>query len=138
METELLEAAQAYCLGILGKGRCGDLPYHNPAHTMEVVDHARIIGTAEGLCGPDLIPLLLAALFHDTGIIMTFSHHEKVSARTAAQFLVENNYPPAGIAMVEHCILSTKLPQNPTTPIERVLRDADLFHLSSAEFSGHN
>jgi len=36
--------------------------------------------------------------------------------------------------MIQDTILATKMPQNPVTPIEKILCDADLFHLGTEDF----
>ncbi len=107
-----------------------DRVFHNIHHTINVVQGVNDIGRAEGLPADQLEILLLAAWFHDTGHVRTYRDHEYVSAELAREWLTIQGYAPAGIAEVARCILATVMPQSPADLLERIICDADLYHLS--------
>jgi len=62
--------------------------------------------------------------------------HEERSAQLAREFLSSNaGVPESIIVHVEQCIIATKMPQRPCTLTEKILCDADLYHLGTDEFS---
>lgn len=112
--------------------------YHTRTHTAEVVAACREIGEASGVDQHSLEILLLSAWFHDTGYTSTARGHEERSVEIAAQFLNDLGYPTRAIARISHSILATKMPQRPTTLLERILCDADLYSLSTRGFFRQN
>ena len=107
------------------------LLYHNINHTKDVVNSALELGDRHHLSGANLEILLIAAWFHDIGYLENIKNHEQHSANTAALFLKKNNFPTKSINKVEQCILATKLDAKPTTILEKILVDADLYGLST-------
>jgi HD superfamily phosphodiesterase len=108
--------------------------YHNLRHTLDVLEQAESIGRAEGVNDSDILLLKIAALFHDTGFASTRKNHEEASVQN---FLHEAK----GESLSEHekqiicaCILATCMPQNPKSPLERILCDADLDYLGREDF----
>lgn len=108
--------------------------FHNVQHTFNVVRGVRAIGKAEGLKEKDLEILILAAWFHDTGHVIAYQGHELMSTKIARDFLKENDYPKTKISEVESCILATTMPQNPKNHLEKIMCDADLYHLSFSSY----
>jgi predicted metal-dependent HD superfamily phosphohydrolase len=108
--------------------------YHNIDHTLDVVSACEQIGRACGLDNDDLEVAILAGWFHDTGYYLGNDNHEAESAAIAEAFLAHNRVPSHRISSVKQAILATKLPQSPRTLIDKVLCDADLYHLSSNSF----
>ena len=78
--------------------------------------------------------LLLAAWFHDSGLIKTYQGHENESQHLAKSFLQAANYPDEKLVQVLACIAATKMPQAPQNLLEEVICDADLYHLSLLEY----
>ncbi|PHI21325.1 hypothetical protein CEQ90_02690 [Lewinellaceae bacterium SD302] len=111
--------------------------FHGVQHTFNVVKGVRVIGKAEGLAKKDIQLLMIAAWFHDTGHIDTYNDHEKFSASIAREFLMERNCPKQKIDIIEACIQATKMPQNPRTLMEKVICDADLYHLSFPTYENY-
>jgi len=107
-----------------------DRVFHNLHHTINVMQGAHEIGKAEGLSDTELEIVMLAAWFHDTGHIKTYNGHERVSMAIAEEWLRTEHYPEQGIKQVLRCIEVTTMPQQPTTKLESVICDADLYHLS--------
>lgn len=108
--------------------------YHNPEHTIYVEETALEIGRYEACTGEELELLSIAALWHDTGYVKMYRHHEEESCSMARQFLPEYGYSIAEIDIICGIIMATKIPQTPKTKLEQILADADLEYLGSELF----
>lgn len=111
-----------------------NLVFHNFHHTVYVVRGVRQISENLSLSDENKEILNLAAWFHDTGLIEVYLGHEEESKKIARRFLEENAYPEANILEVLACIDATKMPQEPQTLLEKVICDADMFHLALPEY----
>ena len=129
-----IESIAKYCSDILQNDHSKNLPFHNFAHTQEVVDNVQLISDAIGIHPKEAKFIAIAACFHDTGFSETYQGHEEVSKRLATQYLSKANCSQTEIEMVLSCIDATKMPQNPTDIYAEVLSDADLFHLGTTNF----
>lgn len=127
-----------YCSDILQSDKCKNLPFHNFAHTQEVIENVFLISDAIGLQPKEADFIVIAACFHDTGFSEKYQGHEEVSKRLAAQYLAKANCTKKEIEMVLSCIDATKMPQNPTDIYAEVLCDADLLHLGTPNFLYRN
>lgn len=113
--------------------------FHNIEHTRGVAKAAQKIGLHYQLGEEDLISLLLASWFHDTGYSKgSGADHETVSQEIATKFLQDHNVPESIIQKVNGCIAATRMPQQPTTLIEEIICDADLYHLGNGEVGDHS
>ncbi len=108
--------------------------YHNIEHTHDVVTACELIGVNSGLNEAEMNKLLIAAWLHDIGYHAGYINHEAVSAEMARAFLKQIGVPARDIEIIANCILSTKIPQRPLTLLERIICDADLFHLATEKF----
>ncbi len=108
--------------------------YHNLDHTLDVVDAAEFIGRESRIAPEDLEKVLIAAWFHDTGYYLGRENHEQASVDIASKFLKAAGVEDTIIDTVKDCILATKIPQSPKNNLERILCDADLYHLSTDDF----
>jgi len=111
------------------------ISYHNLAHTREVVDSAREIGEKFEISTDQMEILLLAAWFHDVGIIEQYHDHEERSAELCNVFLAKHNYPADKIERIAQIILSTRIPQKPAGILEEIMCDADLSHSGKKIFN---
>ena len=132
--SELVNKAKKHCKSIFKKSRCSNLPFHSLMHTMEVYNNVIKLGAYEKCDIDSLESVIIAALFHDTGHAFTFIGHEEVSSTYAILFLEKNGVCDDKIKRVCDYILATKLPQKPKDDFERIICDADLFHLGSKSF----
>lgn len=137
MET-IVEKAKKKCLQLLNKSRCSSLPFHNWQHTLEVYKNALTIGAYGNISKDALEPALLAALFHDTGNARVFLGHEDVSIKEATGFLKSQEYAASKIQKVTGCIEATRMPQDPKDILEKIICDADLFHLGTKSYFSKN
>jgi len=132
---ELVYKTSAYIRELYNSNPRPDFKYHNLAHVEEVVRRAGYIAGHYALPENEFLALILAAWFHDAGYLFASQeNHEEKSAEMAAEFLQQESLSPEIIDMVQDTIKATKMPQNPVTPIEKILCDADLFHLGTDEF----
>jgi uncharacterized membrane-anchored protein YitT (DUF2179 family) len=78
--------------------------------------------------------LLTAALFHDSGFLETYEGHEEVSCHIAKRILPLFGYEKGDIDQICSLILSTRMPQQPSSLLERILCDADLSYLGTDNY----
>ncbi len=132
--TPILKKAEVFVREFMNKNFSDKICYHNIDHTLEVVNAAEKIGKKCHLSDQDLEIVILAAWFHDTGYYKGNVNHEIESSNIAREFLSNIQADEGIIEKVECCIKATKIPQNPKNIIEKVICDADLYHLSSNKF----
>ena len=96
--------------------------------TKEMIDYYHINDSNQFI-------LIIAAWFHDTGFVSgKVEGHEMESCRIAAAFLNIYHVDHQLIQRVSSCIRSTRMPQMPTSFEEKIICDADLYHLGSKLF----
>jgi len=110
------------------------LVYHNWDHTKEVVNAAQQIANHYQLNEQDFFTVTVAAYFHDTGYFEDALNHEAKGAELACSFLDDHKVQTEVCEAVKHAILSTKIPQSPKNQIDKIICDADLFHLGLPDF----
>jgi hypothetical protein len=66
--------------------------------------------------------------------MIDIQHHEAQSTVLAENFLRKHNVNEADIVEIKGCILATQMPQKPITQLEKIVCDADLFHLGTDDF----
>lgn len=136
--SNLLSDTYDYCINFLENSRCKSLPFHSVEHTVEVYNYTKTIAQYEEVFGSDLEPILIAALFHDTGMAETYLDHEEQSVEYATKYLKDLEYPEEKMKIVTDCILATKLPQTPKTQAEKIICDADMYHLGIESYIFRN
>lgn len=105
--------------------------YHNLDHTLYVTEQVEHIARHEQCTENEIILLKTAALWHDSGFIETYSHHEQAGCVLARQYLPGYNFAPADIDIVCDIIMATKMPQSPGNKLEEIMADADLEYLGT-------
>jgi HD superfamily phosphodiesterase len=132
--NDLVEAVSSYVILFLSENLSNELVFHNINHTYEVVAVAREIGSQCYLSDNEMLALEVAAWFHDCGYANTYLGHENESKKIAEDFLENYGCENGFISSVLNCIESTKYPPKPSSLIEKVLCDADLYHLTRANY----
>ncbi|HVK96703.1 MAG TPA: Pycsar system effector family protein [Flavisolibacter sp.] len=136
---QLLTAARTYVTDIFKNRVRPAFVFHNLEHTEEVVEACSHIADYHQISEEDRLVLLLAAWFHDTGYSSGQAEgHEEASIEIAIEFLESRHLGENLIQRVASCIKATRMPQSPITEIEKILCDADLFHLSTDDFKPRN
>jgi HD superfamily phosphodiesterase len=98
---------------------------------IEIANHYR-------LSDLDYFIVVTAAWFHDIGYYTDPARHEDKGAEEAALFLKRKGVEETTVQTVSQCIRATRLPQNPVTLLEKIVADADLFHLGTSKFGELN
>ena len=105
--------------------------YHNYQHTAFVQQQALEIGDREGCSDEEMDLLNTAALWHDTGYLTGYTHHEEEGCLLAREHLPRYGYSAAAIDQICGMIMATRLPQSPHTKLEEIIADADLAYLGT-------
>lgn len=103
--------------------------YHNLNHTIGVANAVERLCKEEKTTDSDKEILLVAAWFHDTGYINGSKNHEELSVEIATRFLKENGKSEEYIASVARLIRVTIKENTPETPLEKIIKDADYYHI---------
>jgi len=137
--SQLLAAARTYATDIFQHKVNPEFVFHNLEHTEDVVEACSHMADYYQLNEDDRLVLLLAAWFHDVGYSSAQAEgHEEVSMQMATHFLQSRRIDESIIQRVTSCIQATRMPQSPVSLIEKILCDADLFHLSTEDFKARN
>jgi predicted metal-dependent HD superfamily phosphohydrolase len=111
------------------------LTYHNIDHTLDVVRQSERIARDEGIQDDWKIYLLkVAALYHDTGFLVTYMNHEKAGCEIFLADASRFYFTEDEKAFITRLIMATKLPQTPKDVFESVICDADLDYLGRPDF----
>lgn len=109
------------------------LYYHNVKHTIDVVTQAELIGIGENVDDAELLLLKTAALFHDSGHILSYDEHEHFATIIAREILPDYFYTLRQIEQICELIMATKMPPNPKNKLEKIICDADLDYLGRSD-----
>ena len=132
---QVLAAARQYVTDIFTNKVRPEFVFHNLDHTEAVSEACSRMADYYQLGDDDRFVLMLAAWFHDTGYSAGKAEgHEEVSVQTATQFLRDHHVAENIIQRVGSSIRATQMPQSPVSQIEKILCDADLWHLSTEDF----
>lgn len=110
------------------------LHYHSTAHTKYVLKQAVNIAKNENISEEDLFLLKVAALYHDSGFLISPKNHEKMGCQIAGKDLKEYDLDADHIKKICGMIMATRIPQKPKTKLEKTLADADLEYLGTDKF----
>jgi predicted metal-dependent HD superfamily phosphohydrolase len=136
---QFLDQVRQYTIHFFKSKDTQKLLYHNLEHTQMVVANAEQIARHYQLAGKDYFIVMTAAWFHDTGYLTGDpADHEQRSADIAARFLTDIAVEEDTVQAVRQCILATRMPQSPTSRLEKIVCDADLFHFGTADFLERN
>jgi TolB-like protein/Tfp pilus assembly protein PilF/predicted metal-dependent HD superfamily phosphohydrolase len=108
--------------------------YHNIDHVYDVLAATQVIGDQEQLTDEEHSLLRVAALLHDSGFIHSPKNHEERGAELAREMLPAYGFSTDQINNICGMIMATRIPQSPTTKLEKILCDADLDYLGRDDF----
>ncbi len=131
----LINEAQVLVTDLLTSKLSKSIRFHTLQHTQEVVAGCEKLAALMQLPDEDRFALTIAGWFHDTGY--TGGHakdHETMSIQLASEFLKAHDASDDLRNKVISCINATRIPQSPMTPMERIICDADLYHLGTDAF----
>ncbi|MGB1243250.1 MAG: HD domain-containing protein [Chitinophagales bacterium] len=135
LTTKYLQKVARFASKLLKTALPNSLVFHNHQHTWEVVHAAYEIGKNSGLEEDELEILMIAAWFHDIGHTIQYKGHEDASIKIATEYLEKIDYPAEKTRQVLECIEATRMPQNPTNLLQRVMCDADLYHFTLPNYT---
>ena len=122
---QLIEDIQKHVISLFDKYQTKELLYHNLEHTKTVVQRVSEIAAIYNLSDIELLILLAAAWFHDTGHLTgNAKSHEDRSVLFMKKFLEPKNIAKDIIDKIENCICATKLPQTAKSLLEETICDA--------------
>ena len=130
----LISKAQDFVTSLLKDKLSSEYTYHNLTHTQGVVAAVTTLCQEEKVEGEDREALLIAAWFHDTGFITGCSNHELCSCDLVTTFLTEQGASNAFITQVCQLIAATEKTYVPQTLLEKIIKDADYYHLFGADY----
>ncbi len=105
--------------------------YHNFDHTHKVVEASKLIAENNGMSKSDVELVQLAAWFHDVGHYQGRENHEAAGIKLMKETLPEKGVADKDIEIIAGCIEATKMSVEPQTELQKVLIDADMYHLST-------
>ena len=106
--------------------------YHNWEHAQDTVEAVyKILKHYPKLPVWRKRSLLMAALLHDYGFSVSRENHEEEGAKLAERISSGCEYSEREIKLISRLILATKKEHRPTTLEEKIIRDADLFHIGT-------
>lgn len=108
--------------------------FHTLPHTEAVVNAVREIASFEEMSDHERRLVEAAAWFHDVGYLKSLAEHENLSAFSSLIFLMRLGVQPEDIDKIESCIMATRLGHEPQTTIQKIIADADMWHLTTPEF----
>ena len=111
-----------------------NLIYHGYQHTLDVLQSVAEISQNVELEEEEVELLRTAAVYHDSGFLTDYAEHEKESCELAQKRLPDFGYSQDQINVVKGMIMATRIPQNPTNLLERILCDADLDYLGGGSY----
>ncbi len=126
--------AKSYIVSQLKEELPSVLYYHCYEHTMDVHRSAVKLAHLEGIGKEDLVLIKTAALFHDSGFLKSYVRHEQFGAAIAQQVLPDFGYSPNEVRKICGMIKATRIPQTPSTHLEKILCDADLDYLGRSDY----
>jgi len=115
-----------------------NLAYHTLEHTLLVIDKAQELAKRENVTDREYTLIQLAALFHDTGFLISREEHEMRGCEIARSELVNEDLTDAELDLVCGMIMATKIPQSPKNHLDRILVDADLYYLGTDEYDKYS
>lgn len=130
-----LDEAGNYIIKKLNDELPAHLNYHNASHTLDVFEAAKRLALADGISADEMLLLLTAAYYHDSGFLVKANGHEEESCRIVRQTLPNYGYSQDNINIICGMIMATRLPQSPKNHLEEILADADLDYLGRDDFS---
>jgi hypothetical protein len=130
--NNIVSQAEDFIRILFEKELTQDHRYHNLNHTLSNRRTAREFGELYRLNNEELEYIELATLFHDAGYCRIYDGHEKVSQEIARAFLVGIQYPEDKIQKVLSLIEVTKLDVEPTSLLEKIVKDSDFNNLDGS------
>lgn len=130
---QILQETEQYISDYFSRHISPEYVFHDLEHTVQTVAAASTIGEGFQLDKREMLLLLLATWFHDTGYSAGPIDHEERSCINADHYL-RGKISEEELGTVMALIRATKVPQNPQSTLEQIICDADLSHLGMESY----
>lgn len=134
MKSYIVSLTKEYVTQLLCEHLSQGYHFHNLVHTKNVVRAVKILSNKNGFGNIQTETLVLAAWLHDVGFTEQYADHEQASIRLAENFLRAQNYHADKITTVSKLIAITRLTAKPQLLSEKIMKDADFFHLGQKNY----
>ena len=135
----IYKKAESFVKDLFEQYSTKNLLFHNFEHTQNVVDHSKEISITFDLPENDQFIIYIAAWFHDTGhLLVEPSRHEIKSVELMKTFLMKYAVDEETVRQISDCILATRMPRNPQNLLQKIICDADTYHLGTKDFKATN
>lgn len=135
----IYKKAESFVKDLFQQYAVKNLLFHNFDHTQNVVERSQEIAAQYDLPENDQFIIYIAAWFHDTGhLLVDPLKHEIKSVELMKIFIQKYVTDEEVIRQISDCILATRLPRNPQNHLQKILCDADTYHLGTKEFKSTN
>jgi len=111
-----------------------DLFYHSVEHTLNVEKASIKYAELEGVDQNSLLLLRTAALFHDSGFLISYNDNESIGVKILEKYAFEFGYSIQDIKTISSMIIATNNKVQPITLCEKILCDADHDYLGRADY----
>jgi exopolyphosphatase/pppGpp-phosphohydrolase len=128
------EGAKDFILNKLSRELDPRLAYHSVGHTLDVHESTIRIAKLENISDNDIFLLRTAALYHDSGMLITYRGHEEASINIIEDILPGYGYSHEEISRIKNMIRTTKIPQSADERLSMILCDADLDYLGRPDY----
>ncbi|RYD82053.1 MAG: HD domain-containing protein [Sphingobacteriales bacterium] len=137
--SQILKVTEEYVSSMYDEYTSPCLHFHNLEHTKQVVKRTNEIAAHYELSSRDSLILFIAAWFHDTGYLFVSPQlHEEKSVELMREFAAKVNLDATDIEEIAACIMVTKMPRNPENALQKIMCDADTYHLGTKDFKKYN
>jgi len=135
----IYKKAESFVKDLFEQYATKSLLFHSFEHTQNVVDRSKEISATFDLSENDQFIVYIAAWFHDTGhLLVEPIKHEIKSVELMKTFLMKYTVDEEIVRQISDCILATRIPRNPQNLLQKILCDADTFHLGTRDFKATN
>lgn len=140
MDYQLIEKRiEEYVTGLFEQRQSPELVFHNLDHTKNVVKHTLEIAAHYNVSDREMLILIAAAWFHDTGYLFAEREkHEEIGCKTMEKFIRDYIDDETIIKDIHGCAMATKVPRNPKNLLQEIICDADTYHFGTKEFKETN
>jgi predicted metal-dependent HD superfamily phosphohydrolase len=140
MDYQLIEKRiEEYVTGLFEQNKNPALVYHNLGHTKDVVKHTLEIAAHYNVSDREILILIAAAWFHDTGhLFAEADKHEEMSCQIMKKFMKDYIEDETIIQEIHDCAIATKFPRDPKNLLQEILCDADTYHFGTKKFKETN
>lgn len=140
MDYQLIEKRiEEHVTGLFEQMQTPDLVFHNLAHTKSVVKHTLEIASHYKVSDREILILIAAAWFHDTGYLYADpDKHEMTGCQIMKNFMKNVTEDETIIEEIHACVMATKFPRNPKNLLREIICDADTYQFGTKKFEQTN